>query len=167
MNSTIGQNVLEQQFQKSVEENDWTESFKILSKNEKFADKFLELITQSDIFHQMATEFMNQMGEVTNSNNKSSDQLFELFKETRSGLQAHLDNNFNELTEEERLQIGQQILEVARMGAQLDANNKAFLLKVAGIIGTPLAVLGAIAITSMANNNQQELTDGDEDDDYY
>lgn len=157
MDSKVGQFILEKQVQDSIQESGFVGALKVLSKNEKIATKYLEIITQSEGFHQMATEYVKQMGEVSNSNNRSSDHLYDLFKETRKGLQTYLDNNSGELTIEEKMYIGEAILEIARMGTKLDEDNKSFLLKLAGVIGAPVAIVGVVVLAGLASNNQHEL----------
>jgi len=163
LDSNVGQNILGRQIKRSLEENDQVGVFKVLARNEKFADKYLEMISNSEGFHQIVTEFMKQISEVNKSNDKSSDHLFELFKDTRKGLQTYLDNNSDSLTSEEKKDYLEQIMEIAKMGDKLDADNKTFSLKLAAIIVTPLAIAGSIVLSSLVNSGDKELTYGEDD----
>ncbi|SFB20468.1 hypothetical protein SAMN04488072_109162 [Lentibacillus halodurans] len=106
----------------------------------------------------IASNYIEHVGKITEANNNSSNHLFQLFKATRTGLQTFLDNNTKELTPEERMIVGNQNLEINRMAIKLDADNKSYLLKIVGAIGTPLALLGVAVLAGIANNNQQELS---------
>ena len=155
MNSKLVQNRMEKQLGDSFEERNWGEFINILSKNDKLAEKYLSVFVEGEVFPLIASSYLEHVGKVTEANENSSNHLFQIFKETRTGLQTYLDNNNKELTPEERMNVGNQILEINRMAIKLDADNKSFLLKIVGAIGTPLALLGVAVLVGQANKNQE------------
>ena len=101
---------MEKQLGDSFEERNWGEFINILSKNDKLAEKYLSVFVEGE-FSFDSSSYLEHVGKVTEANENSSNHLFQIFKETRTGLQTYFDNNNKELTPEERMNVGNQILE--------------------------------------------------------
>ncbi|MGY3419185.1 hypothetical protein ACVWY4_005414 [Bacillus mycoides] len=157
MNSKLVQNKMEKELDVSVRENNWTKVINILSKNDKLAEKYLSVLVESEILPLIASNCIELVGKIIEESGNSSDHVFQLLKESSAGLQTYLDNNAKELTVEERMYIGNQILEINKMAIKLDEDNKSFRLKLVGAIGTPLALIAAAVLVGLANKNELEL----------
>ncbi|HDR4845318.1 TPA: hypothetical protein QCR58_005066 [Bacillus cereus] len=158
MNSKLVQNRMKKELDDSVRENNWEKVINILSKNDKLAEKYLSVLVESEILPLIASNYIEFVGKIIEVSGNSSDHVFQLLKESSAGLQKYLDNNAKELTAEERMYIGNQILEINKMAIKLDTDNKSFLLKLVGAIGTPLALIAAAVLVGVANKNELELT---------
>ena len=91
-------------------------------------------------------KYVESLGEIVKSNDKSSDHLYQLFNDTREGLQNYLNENVDKLTPEERKGVSEQIFELVRIGVQLDKDNKAFLLRIANVVGGVVGLVGMAII---------------------
>jgi hypothetical protein len=157
-NKTSGVSI--EQLAEYVKNNDFNSVAKILSKDEALAEKFMDLITNDGNFVESAAKLVESMENLITSNDKSSDHLFQLFKDTRQGLQHYLDNNGNNMAPEERAFVREQIQELVRMAIKLDADNKSWLMKMAsnlrGTVGFLALGAAALALLKLRSNEDGE-----------
>lgn len=157
---------LESELMESAKNGNFVECMEILSKDKKLAGKYLDTFVNEEFFPEIAQKYVESMGEIIGSNNKSSDNLYQLFRETRLGLQNYLNDNVKDLTPEDRKYVGEQIMDLNRLAVQLDKDNKTFLLKIAGSIGGALAFVGLAVAKAIANKNENNELANDDEEDY-
>ncbi|MFB1082503.1 hypothetical protein [Jeotgalibacillus sp. JSM ZJ347] len=150
----IKTNYLERKFVEALKDHDGNEVLNVLSKDKKLSEKYLKEIAKIDFFPEMVENYLDSLNDIVKSNEHSSDKAFEIFKETREGLQNYLSENSKDLTPEERMKLGEQILEVAKMASKLDADNKKFWLTIANVIGGTLILAGAGVAQTLINKNE-------------
>lgn len=155
---------LEQKLNEVMEDGEMSKMFEIISQDKKLAGEILSKIQDSDNFSEIVKEAMNGWDKILEQNRLTNVEVTNMIQETRSGLQKYLDENIELLSKEERKEVLTQILELAKMMMQFDRDNKNFLLKMAGIVGTGVVVIG-IASVAVISQKQDVIEMSKEKDD--
>lgn len=154
---------LEQKLNEAMEDGNMSKFFEIISQDKKLAGEFLNKIQDSDNFTEVVKEAMKGWEKVLDQNQLTNVEVIKMIQETRSGLQKYLDENIELLSREERQEVLAQIIELAKMMVQFDKDNKNFLIKIAGFIGTGVALIGVASLAVIAQ--KQDVIDMAEDED--
>lgn len=155
---------LEQKLNEAIDDGDMSKMFEIISQDNKLASELLSKIQDSDNFSVVVKEAMNGWDKVLDQNQLNNLEVTKMIQETKSGLQKYLDENIELLSREERQEVLTQIMELAKMMMQFDRDNKNFLLKMAGIIGTGVAVIGIASIAVITQKHDViEISEKEDD----
>ncbi|REE02276.1 hypothetical protein [Citricoccus muralis] len=122
----------------------------------------LKIIEQFPAFKEFATDAISEMRRVHDSaleaNNKNQLEVHALFNRIAKTIERELDRP--ELTFDQRRELTDQLMELARMAYQKDSENKKFILELArtatlgigALVGVGAAILGAKAVLEQKDN---------------
>lgn len=160
----VKQFYLNTKLNEAAEVGNLSKIFEIISQDEKIAENFLKELVDSNHFHEVITEAMVGWNKILDQNQLVNTETLKMLHDTRDGLLNYLNSNVKELSKEEREHVLSLVMELAKMMCEINKENKGFLLKMAGAVGTGIALVGlATAAVLLQRGDVIEIADVEEE----
>lgn len=109
---------------------------------------------------EVAQQWRETAGQALNSNDESTKLVIGTINSVIDALKKQLDKE--DISDEERRHIIDKMVELAKMANDKDTENKDFLIKVLGIVGTAVIAIGLVTVAALGVSTRGE-TSGDDD----
>ncbi|MFY0519327.1 hypothetical protein ACOMCU_16090 [Lysinibacillus sp. UGB7] len=160
----VKQFYLNTKLKEAAEVGNLSKIFEIISQDEKLAENFLKEFVDSNHFHEVIKEAMVGWNKILDQNQLVNTETLKMLHDTRDGLLNYLNSNVKDLSKEEREHVLSLVMELAKMMWEINKENKGFLLKMAGAVGTGIALVGlATAAVLLQRGDVIEIADVEEE----